>query len=61
MELVEWYWQGKTIVLQENSVPVMSTTDTAWTRPGSNPAFRGEKLETNRLWKLKLIYITYKN
>jgi hypothetical protein len=40
---------GKTLGIEGNPVPVVSTRDPALTRPGSNPDFRGEKLATKRI------------
>jgi hypothetical protein len=47
---VEWNWQGKTEVLGGNlSHCLLSTTNSTWTGPGSNPGLRGERPATNRL------------
>jgi hypothetical protein len=49
-QLVEWRLAGETEVLGENRPSAtLSTTNTTWPDPGSNPGRRGGKPATNRL------------
>jgi hypothetical protein len=46
---VEWYWQGKTEELGEETCPsaTLSTTNPTWIDPGANLGSRGERPATN--------------
>ena len=52
MNMVEWYWQGKTEDLGETptKIATLYTINSTWSSVGLNPGFQGERPATNRLW-----------